>query len=120
MPVVPVDKSREISGAACARSKEAHGLPPDFEVKWSKGFASRKQGFYRDYLDFFDDDDLHFRAWVADKAGLAHSDFRQSHDDWYYKDAVRLAGAMIRPDARFRIYRQERTRAAPQSMVKAS
>lgn len=98
-----VDKAREIS-MRLREIKLAHGLPADFEVKWNKVSAG-KSAFYRDYLDyFFDDDDLHFRAWVADKRGLAHQAFNQSHDDWYYKMMFGLLEPLIRPDARYRIY----------------
>jgi hypothetical protein len=65
--------------------KTAHGLPSDFELKWTK-VSPAKLGFYMEVLNyFFDDDDLHFRAWVAHKAGLRHADFGQTHADWYYK-----------------------------------
>lgn len=99
----PVEKSREIS-VRLREIKLAHELPPNFEVKWNK-VSPAKLAFYRDYLDyFFDDDDLHFRAWVADKNGLSHATFGQSHDDWYYKMMFGLLEPIIRPDARFRIY----------------
>lgn len=99
----PVEKTREIA-VRLREIKTHHGLPADFEVKWSKVSAS-KQAFYRDYLDyFFDDDDLHFRAVVADKTGLQHEAFGQSHDDWYYKMMFGLLEPVIKPDAHFRIY----------------
>ncbi len=99
----PIDKSHEVS-VRLREIKMAHGLPPQFEVKWNK-VSPAKLAFYLDYLDyFFDDDDLHFRAWVADKNGLAHATFEQSHDDWYYKMLFGLLEPVIRPDARFRIY----------------
>lgn len=99
----PVEKTREIA-VRLREIKLQHGLAPNFEVKWSKVSAS-KLTFYRDYLDyFFDDDDLHFRAWVADKNGLQHEAFGQTHDDWYYKMMFGLLEPVIRPDARFRIY----------------
>lgn len=99
----PVDKSREIA-VRLREIKAAHGLPVDFEVKWSK-VSPAKLSFYRDYLDyFFDDDDLHFRGWVADKSGLNHEAFGQSHDDWYYKMLFGLLEPVIRPDAHYRIY----------------
>ncbi|MBN8727053.1 MAG: DUF3800 domain-containing protein [Xanthomonadales bacterium] len=113
----PVDKSREIS-VRLREIKEAHGLPPDFEVKWSK-VSPAKQSFYRDYLDyFFDDDDLHFRAWVAHKTGLVHVDFGQSHDDWYYKMLFGLLEPLIRPDARFRIYLDKKDTRSARKVVK--
>lgn len=96
-------KTREIA-VRLREIKAAHGLPPNFEVKWNK-VSPAKQGFYLDVLDyFFDDDDLHFRAWVAHKAGLRHLDFGQTHDDWYYKMLFGLVEPLLTPDARFRIY----------------
>ena len=93
-------------------------MPPDFEVKWSK-VSPAKQSFYRDYLDyFFDDDDLHFRAWVAHKTGLVHVDFWQSHDDWYYKMLFGLLEPLIRPDARFRIYLDKKDTRSARKVVK--
>jgi hypothetical protein len=84
--------------------KTAHGLPANFELKWTK-VSPAKLGFYMDVLNyFFDDDDLHFRAWVAHKAGLRHADFGQSHDDWYYKMMFGLMEPLLTPEARFRIY----------------
>ena len=61
--------------------------------------------FYLDIIDyFFDDDDLAFRAVVADKKGLEHERFGQTHDDWYYKMMFYLTNAVLSPDAHFRIY----------------
>lgn len=81
----PDDKRAEIA-KRLREIKQRHGLPADFEVKWTK-VSSGQQAFYMDLVDyFFDDDDLHFRAVVVpDKTLLNHSDFGQSHDDWYYK-----------------------------------
>lgn len=62
----PLDKTREIA-IRLGEIKIRHGLVPQFEVKWNK-ISPAKVQFYRDLVDyFFDDDDLHFRAWVADK-----------------------------------------------------
>lgn len=97
------DKTREIA-VRLREIKAAHALPPDFEVKWNK-VSPAKQAFYLDILDyFFDDDDLHFRAWVAHKDCLRHADFGQSHDDWYYKMMFGLVEPLLTPDAHFRIY----------------
>lgn len=96
-------KAREIA-VRLREFKVAHGLPPDFEVKWSK-VSPAKQGFYLDVLNYFlDDDDLHFRGWVAHKAGLRHADFGQNHDDWYYKMMFGLLEPLLRPDACFHLY----------------
>lgn len=97
------EKTKEIA-VRVREIKAAHGLPPDFEVKWSK-VSPAKRDFYRDLIDyFFDDDDLHFRGLVAPKGHLAHADFGQTHDDWYYKMMFTLFEPLLRPDARFRIY----------------
>lgn len=90
------DRLREI--------KARHGLPPTFEVKWSKVMTARLP-FYLDYLDyFFDDDDLHFRCLVADKTQLNHAAFHQTHDDWYYKMYFEMLKATLKPQAKYRIF----------------
>jgi hypothetical protein len=97
------EKAREIA-VRLREIKVAHGLPAAFELKWTK-VSPAKQGFYRDVLDyFFDDDDLHFRAWIAHKAGLRHADFGQSHDDWYYKMMFGLLEPLLTPEASFCLY----------------
>ncbi len=97
------EKAREIA-VRLREIKIAHGLPPIFEVKWTK-ISPAKQAFYLDLLNyFFDDDDLHFRAWVAHKSGLQHAAFGQTHDDWYYKMMFGLLEPLLTPEARFRLY----------------
>jgi Protein of unknown function (DUF3800) len=97
------DKAREIA-VRLREIKAAHGLPPHFEIKWTK-VSPAKILFYTDVVDyFFDDDDLHFRAWVAHKAGLRHEHFGQTHDDWYYKMMFNLLEPLLTPEARFRVY----------------
>lgn len=97
------DKTREIA-VRLREIKAAHSLPPTFELKWTK-VSPAKLAYYLDVLDyFFDDDDLHFRAWVAHKAGLRHADFGQTHDDWYYKMMFGLLEPVLTPDAGFHLY----------------
>jgi hypothetical protein len=97
------DKAREIA-VRLREIKQQHGLPANFEIKWGK-VSPAKADFYRAILDyFFDDDDLHFRAWVANKTNLRHTDYGQSHDDWYYKMMFGLLEPILSPDARYRIY----------------
>ena len=97
------DKAHEIA-VRLREIKAAHGLPANFELKWTK-VSPAKQAYYLDVLDyFFDDDDLHFRAWVAHKSGLRHEDFGQTHDDWYYKMMFGLLEPVLTPDAGFHIY----------------
>lgn len=99
----PVGKSREVA-VRLREIKQAHGMATGFEVKWNKVSISRGE-FYRAWVDyFFDDDDLSFRAVVADKTGLQHAAFGQDHDDWYYKMMFTLLEPVILPNACFRIY----------------
>ena len=79
----PLDKTREIA-VRLREIKQKHGLPPQFEVKWTK-VSPAKVDLYLDLVDyFFDDDDLHFRALIVpDKSLLRHDAFLgQDHDTW--------------------------------------
>ena len=99
----PLEKSREIS-VRLREIRARHGLAENCEIKWTK-VSPAKYLFYQDIVDyFFDDDDLYFRAVVADKSGLDHTSFRQNHDDWYYKMMFRLMEPILHPHASFRIY----------------
>jgi hypothetical protein len=100
----PVEKTREIA-VRLREKKQLHGLPPDFEVKWTK-VSPAKLNFYRDVLDyFFDDDDLFFRAVIIpDKTKLKHAAFGQDHDTWYYKMYFLLLEVLLTPHDRYRIY----------------
>lgn len=96
-------KAREIA-VRLREIKAAHGIPTTFEVKWNK-VSPGKAAFYQAILDyFFDDDDLHFRGWVAQKAGLNHAAFGQTHDDWYYKMMFSLVEPLLSPDRCFHLY----------------
>jgi len=98
------EKVREIA-ARIREIKELHGLPPTFEIKWTK-VSPGQQNFYLALLDyFFDDDDINFRAVVIpDKSKLDHEKNRQDHNTWYYKMYYVLLRALIDPDAEHYIY----------------
>lgn len=101
----PLEKTREIA-LRLREIKQKHGLPPDFEVKWTKVSPAGKV-FYLDLIDyFFDDDDLHFRALIVpDKTLLRHDAFPgQDHDVWYYKMYFDMLKVIFQPEARYRIY----------------
>jgi len=100
----PLEKAQEIA-VRIHEIKQKHGLAPAFEIKWSK-VSPAKQAFYMDLVDyFFDDDDLHFRAWVvADKSKLRHQDFDQNHDTWYYKMYFEMLKVLLSPVSEYRIY----------------
>lgn len=109
----PVEKSRMIA-EQIRHLKVAHGLAPDFEIKWTK-VSPAKVAFYQAVLDyFFEEEALHFRAWViSDKTRLRHTDFGQDHDTWYYKMMFGLLEPLLSPESRYRIYLDQKdTRSA--------
>ena len=85
--------------------KQKHSLGAHFEVKWAHVWPEKAE-FYLDLLGyFFENPDLHFRAVIArEKSRLRHADFRQTHDDWYYKMYFQLLRAVLSPSARYAIY----------------
>lgn len=97
------DKTHEIA-VRLREIKKKHGVSDSFEVKWTKVSAG-KVDLYRDLLDyFFDDDDLHFRALVADK--VQHPASAQGHDQdsWYYTLYFQLIEPLLDPRSRYRVY----------------
>lgn len=99
----PHDRTREIAHRL-REIKARHGLPPDFEVKWTKVSPARER-FYLDLLDyFFDDDDLHFRAVVIDKRQHRAEAAGTDHDGWYYTLYFELIEPLLDPGARHRVY----------------
>lgn len=85
--------------------KRAHGLKPDFEIKWTK-VSPAKIDFYRELFElFFADTDLRFRGLVIpDKSKLDHGAFNQSHDEFYYKMYYLMLRHIVQPSAKFHIY----------------
>jgi hypothetical protein len=100
----PLERRREIS-VRLREIRAKHRILASTEVKWVK-VSPAKVDFYRDWLDyFFDDDDLHFRAVVIGrKSELRHTDFGQTHDEWYYKMLFTLVSPLLKPENRHRIY----------------
>jgi hypothetical protein len=98
------EKRREIS-VRLREIKQQHKIPAATEIKWVK-VSPAKADFYRDWIDyFFDDDDLHFRGLVIpDKTVLEHSRYSQTHDDWYYKMLFTLLTVLFKPDQKHRVY----------------
>jgi hypothetical protein len=100
----PRSKVREIA-RRLREIKMAHGMPPTFEVKWTK-VSQGKWRLYQQWLDyFFDDDDLHFRALIVpDKSQLDHQAFGQDHDTWYYKMYFDMLKLLLSPKGSYNIY----------------
>jgi hypothetical protein len=100
----PIEKTSEIASRV-RELKKLHGLPPTFDIKWTK-VSPAKRDFYLAVLDyFFDDDDLRFRALVVpDKAKLDHDGFQQTHDDFYFKMYFDLLKVLFDPASKYNIY----------------
>ncbi len=92
--------NREIAGL-----KVKYRLSRFFEIKWTK-ISSGKRDFYVDLVNYFlDQRTMGFRAWVIpDKSLLAHEDFNQTHDEWYYKMYFYLLRNLISTERRYHIY----------------
>jgi hypothetical protein len=112
------EASRELA-VRVRRIKKVHGLPPDFDIKWTK-VSPAKAGFYRDLVDFFfDDPRLHFRGVVVpDKEKLDHEAFGQDHDTWYYKMWFVLLKQVFDRQARYRIYLDIKDTRSQQKVLK--
>lgn len=85
--------------------KHNHNMSRYFEIKWTK-VSQGKLDFYLELLEyFFTSKTMGFRAWVIpDKSLLRHSDFQQTHDDWYYKMYFYLLRNLINTKCRYYIY----------------
>ena len=84
--------------------KVRHGLPPFFEIKWSKVYTG-KEKLYLDLINyFFNEKDLHFRGLIAEKTGLNHEKYNQSHDDWYFKMYYQLLSILFLLENAYYIY----------------
>jgi len=98
--------------------KTRHRMPDRYELKWTKVSATRHQ-YYHDVLDyFFDDDDLHFRALIADKSILHHDAHQQTHEDWYYKMLFDMLKVLLDPERRYRIYFDYKDDQGPRRIAK--
>ena len=99
----PKDKAREIA-VNIREIKKKHELPPFFEIKWNK-VSPAKVDFYLDLVDyFFKEDDLHFRALIANKRNLDHEKYAQNHDTWYYKMYFSMLKIIFDPLEKYYVY----------------
>lgn len=85
--------------------RDQFGLPPTFEIKWTK-ISPAGLDFYLALVDlFFDEPLLRFRAVVVpEKAVLDHGRFNQSHDDFYYKMWYLLLTHLVDDQHCFRVF----------------
>jgi hypothetical protein len=56
-------------------------------------------------VNYFFDDDLHFRALIVPNKGkLDHAAFQQHHDDWYFKMYFDMIKVLLGPKNEYRIF----------------
>ncbi|MBM6498042.1 hypothetical protein [Flavobacterium macrobrachii] len=92
----PTDK-KDIVFRRIREFKIKHGLPKNFEIKWTK-VSSRKINFYMDLINyFFDVEYLGFRSIIIDKSKLNHEILDSDHDEFYYKMNFLLIKQLLRP-----------------------
>lgn len=91
------EKVMVIGGIKCPKSRrkmiidEIYNIKKDFsipkmaEIKWNK-VSNCNLEYFKGLVDlFFDTQDLQFRAVVVDKTKLKHEQFKQTHNEFYYK-----------------------------------
>ena len=85
--------------------KEKHGLSKNFELKWNK-VSMGQLPYYMDVVNyFFENSDLHFRVLVVpDKSELAHEQYNQTHDEFYYKMYFDMLKVIFEPGNAYNIY----------------
>lgn len=85
--------------------KAKHDIAPHAEIKWVKVSPS-KSALYDDLITyFFSTTELTFRGLVVpDKSILRHEQYRQTHDDWYYKMYYHLLQTILDADNQYNIY----------------
>lgn len=75
-----------------------------FEIKWRKVSSSRED-FYSELVnEFFDREELSFRAVVVpDKSVLDYERFSQTHDSWLFKMYFELLKVMVEAPNTYRL-----------------
>jgi len=85
--------------------KTRHNLPTDFEIKWTK-VSKTKLPFYLELINyFFNTPELSFRGLIIpDKSKLNHTQYHNTHDDFYYKMYFYLINAILENSNKYNIY----------------
>lgn len=73
------------------------------EIKWS-ALSKSQYPFYSELIDYFFATDLQFRAIIIEKAQLKHSEFKQTHEEFYDKMYYQLLYHKVNPDYNYNIY----------------
>ena len=82
--ICPSDKKDTIF-KQIKKIKKDNGLNSLSEIKWTK-ISKTKLNAYKNIINyFFDCENIYFRSVIIDKKQLKHTDFFQTHDEFYYK-----------------------------------
>lgn len=99
----PKEKIKEIN-SRINDYKMRNGIKKNSEIKWTKISNTNKQ-MYIDIINyFFDDDDINFRGYIANKEHLNHEKFNQTHDEWYYKMYFNMLKVLFNKKDKYNIY----------------
>ncbi|HBY21610.1 MAG: hypothetical protein A2Y24_07535 [Clostridiales bacterium GWE2_32_10] len=99
----PKNKVKEIS-LRLKKLKKEYGLENENEIKWTK-IMSTKMDLYRKIIDlFFYESSIKFRAVVVDKFKLNHSQYNQTHDEFYHKIYFDMLKYIISNENSYNIY----------------
>lgn len=93
------------AGQRIREIKMRHGMAAGAEIKWTK-ISPAGLSLYIELVDyFFDNDSLAFRVLVAtSKNKLAHVNFAQTHDEWFYKMYFLLLNNIIQNKSCYSIF----------------
>ena len=85
--------------------KLRHNLPTNFEIKWTK-VSKTKLPFYLELINyFFNTPELSFRGLIIpDKSKLNHTQYNNTHDDFYYKMYFYLINTMLETSHKYNVY----------------
>lgn len=110
------EKAMVIGGIKCPRNfrkqiirgifdiKAKHSIPPNSEIKWTK-ISPCNTDYFKDLIDyFFSCELLIFRAVVIDKEKLKHDQYKQTHNDFYYKMYFYCLSGLLEPQSSNCIY----------------
>lgn len=101
---IPKSKRKEIC-KKIRQIKSEHGIPMNYELKWTN-ISKYKKSVYFDLINyFFDHEDMHFRCIVIQ--GKSQLDFHQysgDYDDWYYKMYFQMLSQIFASEHQYNIY----------------
>lgn len=89
--------------------KNKYDINKNIETKWSK-ISSSKYLYYKELVEYFFDpkNNISFNGIIVDKRKLKHSEFNQTHNEFYYKILYLMINYKINPFLFNKIYIDEK------------